>query len=71
MTADIKTPEVADALGVNYYRLVGLLRSRRIPAPRKDSSGDYAWSPDDVGRAAPPSAFPGRKRAPADAAAPA
>ena len=46
-----KTPAVADLLGVGYYRLIGLLRSRRLAPPQKDSSGDYIWTPEDVERA--------------------
>ena len=40
----IKSPQVAARLGVNYWRLMNLLRSRKIPPPPKDSSGDYVWS---------------------------
>jgi hypothetical protein len=47
----LKTPAAADALGVGYWRLIGLLRSKRLPAPQKDSSGDYVWTPQDVERA--------------------
>ena len=47
----LKTPAAADALGVGYWRLIGLLRSKRLPAPQKDSSGDYLWTPEDIERA--------------------
>jgi hypothetical protein len=47
----IKTPVAARELGVTYHRLIGLLRFNKIPAPVRDSSGDYLWSPDDITRA--------------------
>ena len=46
-----KTPVAADELGVNYYRLIGLLRGRKIPPPSRDSSGDYLWTDADLDRA--------------------
>jgi hypothetical protein len=46
-----KTPAAADELGVGYYRLIGLLRARRIKRPEKDSSGDYVWTEEDLERA--------------------
>lgn len=46
-----KTTTVADQLGVPYYRLFDLLRSRQIAPPAKDSSGDYVWTEADVERA--------------------
>jgi hypothetical protein len=42
---------VADLLGIPYYRLVYLLKARRLVAPAKDSSGDFCWTADDVERA--------------------
>jgi hypothetical protein len=47
----LKSRAVADSLGVSYYRLFELLRSKRLAPPRKDSSGDYVWTQDDVQRA--------------------
>jgi hypothetical protein len=46
--AFFKTPAVADLIGVSYYRLIGLLRSRRLAPPQKDTSGDYIWTPEDI-----------------------
>jgi hypothetical protein len=43
-----KTPVAADELGISYYKLMNLLRSRRIPLPVKDSSGDFIWSDQDI-----------------------
>lgn len=39
-----KSPVAAQALGISYWSLINLLRSRRLAAPRKDSSGDYLWT---------------------------
>jgi hypothetical protein len=47
----LKTPMAALDLGVSVTRLGSLLRRRAIPAPQKDSSGDYIWSPADLRRA--------------------
>ncbi len=46
-----KTPQVSDLLGIQYHRLISLLRSKRLVPPEKDSSGDYVWSPEDIERA--------------------
>jgi len=46
-----KTPTVADLLGISYWRLINLLRTRRLVPPQKDTSGDYVWTPEDVERA--------------------
>jgi hypothetical protein len=46
-----KTPIVADLLGVGYYRLISLMRSRRLAPPAKDTSGDYIWTDADIDRA--------------------
>jgi hypothetical protein len=46
-----KTPAVADLLGVTYWRLINLLRSRRLVPPAKDTSGDYVWAEADIERA--------------------
>jgi DNA-binding transcriptional MerR regulator len=47
----LKTSEVADLLKVPYHALDYLLRSRQIPRPAKDASGDLIWSEADVRRA--------------------
>lgn len=47
----LKTSVVAEQLGIGYHRLFGLIRSRKLTPPGKDSSGDYVWSPEDVARA--------------------
>ena len=47
----LKTPAVARLLGVPYPRVMALIRWEYIPAPAKDSSGDYVWLPEDVDRA--------------------
>jgi hypothetical protein len=46
-----KSPTAARELGVSYHQLAGLLRSRKIPPPQKDSSGDYIWTDEDLDRA--------------------
>jgi hypothetical protein len=46
-----KTPAAADLLGIGYWRLIGLLRSKRLAPPQKDSSGDYIWTLEDIERA--------------------
>jgi hypothetical protein len=46
----LKTPVVAERLGIGYHLLFGLIRSRRLTPPAKDSSGDYVWTPDDIER---------------------
>jgi hypothetical protein len=47
----LKTSAAADLLGIPYYTLAALMRSRRLLPPSKDSSGDYVWTPDDIDRA--------------------
>jgi hypothetical protein len=47
----LKTTFAARQLGIPYWRLFDLIRSGLIPAPEKDSSGDYIWTADDVERA--------------------
>jgi len=44
----VKTPVAARLLHVPYTRLMSLLRHGKIPAPSKDSSGDYQWSQADL-----------------------
>lgn len=43
-----KSPVVAKELGISYFRLIGLLRSRKISPPEKDSSGHFAWNDSDL-----------------------
>jgi hypothetical protein len=47
----LKSRALADQLGITYYRLMELMRSGKLKAPQKDSSGDFVWSEDDVQRA--------------------
>ncbi len=51
MSDSTKTPLAAKRLKATYHQLIGLIRYGKIPAPRKDSSGDYVWSADDLDRA--------------------
>ena len=51
MPTGFKTPDVADQLGVPYWRLMDMLRARRIQRPTKDSSGDYLWTESDIAAA--------------------
>ena len=46
-----KTPAAARLLNVPYWRLINLLRTDKIAAPAKDSSGDYVWSEADLAAA--------------------
>ena len=43
-----KTTQAAKRLGVPYWRLSYLIRCGKISPPRKDSSGDYVWSAEDL-----------------------
>lgn len=47
----LKTPVVAQTLGVTYGRLFQLIREGKLSPPAKDSSGDYVWLEADVDRA--------------------
>jgi hypothetical protein len=47
----IKTAMAVRLLGTTYHRLFGLVRYGKIPAPQKDSSGDYVWSRRDLAAA--------------------
>jgi hypothetical protein len=47
----LKSRVVADQLGISYYNLFELIRSKHLTPPDKDSSGDYVWTPADVERA--------------------
>ncbi len=46
-----KTPVAAREVETNYPRLMSLVRLGKIPAPMKDSSGDYLWSDQDIDNA--------------------
>jgi len=43
-----KSPIAAEELGISYHRLISLLRSKKLPWPQKDSSGDYLWADADL-----------------------
>jgi hypothetical protein len=47
----LKSRAVADQLGISYYNLFELIRSKHLVPPEKDSSGDYVWTTVDVERA--------------------
>jgi hypothetical protein len=47
----VKTPVAAHLVGANATHLHSLLRRGAILSPRKDSSGDYLWSPSDIAAA--------------------
>ncbi len=47
----IKTAMAVRLLGTTYHKLFGLVRYGKIPAPSKDSSGDYLWRPKDLAAA--------------------
>jgi hypothetical protein len=51
MNDPVKTPIAARRLKVPYSRLVSLLRYGKVAPPRKDSSGDYVWTEDDLAAA--------------------
>jgi hypothetical protein len=45
-----KTPIAAAELGLSYWELMGMLRSRRIAQPNRDSSGHFVWTDSDLDR---------------------
>lgn len=51
MQSLMKTPIAARQLKIPYSRLMSLLRYGKIPAPHKDSSGDYLWAENDLAAA--------------------
>ena len=51
MQHSIKTPVAARELGTSYWRLIGLIRCKKLPPPQKDSSGDYQWTEADLAAA--------------------
>jgi hypothetical protein len=46
-----KTPVAARMLGISFSRLHSLIRSGKIAAPQKDTSGDFLWSDEDLASA--------------------
>ena len=44
----LTTMELARQEGVQPWRIRHLLNSGRIPAPPKNSSGDYQWGPQHI-----------------------
>jgi hypothetical protein len=44
----LTTRQVAKRLGVSYGIVIRLVQEEKIQRPARDSSGDYAWSDDDV-----------------------
>jgi hypothetical protein len=46
----LKTRDVCRIHNVPPLRIRHLLAAGRIPAPSKDSSGDFIWQEDDVAR---------------------
>jgi hypothetical protein len=62
-----KTPVAARQLGKPYWVVYAMVRSGRIPAPPKDSSGDYVWTAADIERARAALAAGPRKRGEATA----
>jgi hypothetical protein len=58
-----KSPTAAAELGVSYYRLIGLLRARKLRPPAKDSSGDYVWTDADMDAARQALLATGRQKA--------
>jgi hypothetical protein len=47
-----KTSQASDELGVLPWQLIYLIRSKRInPAPVKNESGDYVWTPNQIEQA--------------------
>jgi hypothetical protein len=44
----LKSPLAARALGINKPHLLNLVDSGRCPPPRKDSSGHYLWTEQDL-----------------------
>jgi DNA-binding transcriptional MerR regulator len=47
----LKTTAFAHELRIPTYSLFNLVRYGVIPAPARDSSGHYVWSPEDQARA--------------------
>ncbi len=47
----IYSGEAARKLKVHYSTLFSLVRDGRVkPAPQKDSTGRYVWTPEDIAR---------------------
>ncbi len=47
----LKTVEVCQLLRVNYFRLAAALRAGKFSPPKKDCSGDFQWSEQDIAAA--------------------
>jgi hypothetical protein len=47
----LKSREAAERLGINYHKLINLVRFRKMDPPQRDSSGDYYWLEADLKRA--------------------
>jgi hypothetical protein len=47
----LKTPIVAEKLGVTYHQLASLIRYGKMAKPQRDSSGDFVWMQADFERA--------------------
>src|SRR5262245_28319046 len=47
----VKTPAAAKILGIGFQKLHRLVRDGIIPAPGRDTSGHYTWSPADLAAA--------------------
>ena len=50
-TFPVLTITASRLLGAPVYKLTTLIYRQRIPAPRKDESGRYVWSEEDIARA--------------------
>jgi hypothetical protein len=62
-----KTSDVMRQEGVGYWWLMTRIRSGKLPPPRKDSSGDFVWSDEDIARVRQLKALPKRQRRAAQA----
>jgi hypothetical protein len=64
----LKSAAAARELGVPYFKLYYLAHNGSVPAPPRDSSGDFCWRPQDIEAARQALAARGR-RSPAAAGA--
>jgi len=46
--APLKTRDVCQLLGVRYHTIFNLIRYEKLPAPERDSAGDFIWWPKNV-----------------------
>jgi hypothetical protein len=44
----VSSTAAARALGLTYWRLLGLIRSCRIKPPRRDHAGRFLWTARDL-----------------------